>query len=313
MAFGTFTELSNYHNSGLWKFRIFTWPQKENLYSLTVTLLSPVPQLLVHTCCCSISQLCLTLCDPINCSTPDSLSITISLSLLRLMSIESVMSSNHLILCCPLSPPALNLSQHQDLFQWVGSSHQMAKVFGSFSFSISHWKDWCWHTLVCFFSMDLPTLDISYKWNHMICMIVCIWLLSPSIMFSRLNSVLACVSISFLFMLCCFSRVRLCDPMDYNLPGSSVHGILQARTLEWVAISSSNFRLWLHNILLHGHKTFCLFVYQMMDICFFPLFFKMKIVILNFQVQILVWSCFHFSWIYIYEWDYRVMCSIIIL
>ena len=102
MAFGTFTGLSNYHNSGLWKFRIFTSPQKENLYSLTVTLLSPVPQLLVHTCCCSISQLCLTLCDPINCGTPDSLSITISLSLLRLMSIESVMSSNHLILCCPL-------------------------------------------------------------------------------------------------------------------------------------------------------------------------------------------------------------------
>ena len=28
--------------------------------------------------------------------------------------------------------------------------------------------------------------------------------------------------------------------MDYNLPGSSVHGILQARILEWVAISFSN-------------------------------------------------------------------------
>ena len=28
----------------------------------------------------------------------------------------------------------------------------------------------------------------------------------------------------------------LCDPMDYSLPGSSVHGILQARLLEWVAI-----------------------------------------------------------------------------
>ena len=33
--------------------------------------------------------------------------------------------------------------------------------------------------------------------------------------------------------------VRLCDPMDCSPPGSSVHGILQARTLEWVAISSS--------------------------------------------------------------------------
>ena len=33
-----------------------------------------------------------------------------------------------------------------------------------------------------------------------------------------------------------FSRVRLCDPMDCSLPGSSFHGILQARVLEWVAI-----------------------------------------------------------------------------
>ena len=31
----------------------------------------------------------------------------------------------------------------------------------------------------------------------------------------------------------------LCDPMDYSPPGSSVHGILQARVLEWVAISFS--------------------------------------------------------------------------
>ena len=31
----------------------------------------------------------------------------------------------------------------------------------------------------------------------------------------------------------------LCDPMDYSAPSSSVHGILQARILEWVAISQS--------------------------------------------------------------------------
>ena len=33
--------------------------------------------------------------------------------------------------------------------------------------------------------------------------------------------------------------LTLCDPMDYSPPGSSVHGILQARIWEWVAISSS--------------------------------------------------------------------------
>ena len=36
----------------------------------------------------------------------------------------------------------------------------------------------------------------------------------------------------------------LCDPIDYSLPGSSVHGILQARTLEWVAISFSMGSSW---------------------------------------------------------------------
>ena len=33
--------------------------------------------------------------------------------------------------------------------------------------------------------------------------------------------------------------LAFCDPMDYNLPGSFVHGILQARELEWVAIPFS--------------------------------------------------------------------------
>ena len=33
--------------------------------------------------------------------------------------------------------------------------------------------------------------------------------------------------------------LTLCDPMDCSLPGSSVHGILQARILEWVAMPSS--------------------------------------------------------------------------
>ena len=35
------------------------------------------------------------------------------------------------------------------------------------------------------------------------------------------------------------SRSTLCDPMDCSLPGSSVHGIWQARVLEWVAIAFS--------------------------------------------------------------------------
>ena len=48
------------------------------------------------------TQSCLTLCDHMDCSTPGFLSITNSQSLLKVMPIELVMPSNHLILCCPL-------------------------------------------------------------------------------------------------------------------------------------------------------------------------------------------------------------------
>ena len=49
----------------------------------------------------SVTQSCPTLCDPWTTARQASLSITNSQSLLKLMSIESVMPSNHLILCCP--------------------------------------------------------------------------------------------------------------------------------------------------------------------------------------------------------------------
>ena len=48
---------------------------------------------------CSVTKSCPTLCNPMNCITPG---FPISQSLLELMSIESVMPSNHLILCHPL-------------------------------------------------------------------------------------------------------------------------------------------------------------------------------------------------------------------
>ena len=43
------------------------------------------------------------------------------------------------------------------------------------------------------------------------------------------------------------SHVRLCDLMDCSLPGSSVHGILQARVLEWVAVPFSRGSSWPRN------------------------------------------------------------------
>ena len=57
-----------------------------------------------------------------------SLSFTISRSLLKLMSIESVMPSNHLILCRPLLLLLSVFPSIRGLFQLVGSSHQVVKV-----------------------------------------------------------------------------------------------------------------------------------------------------------------------------------------
>ena len=50
-----------------------------------------------------------------------------------------------------------------------------------------------------------------------------------------------CIILS-LCMLCEVTQscLTLCDPMDYSVPGSSVHGTFQARVLEWVAISFSS-------------------------------------------------------------------------
>ena len=52
-----------------------------------------------------------------------------------------------------------------------------------------------------------------------------------------LNFVHFCIVSNYLCVLFAQSSLTLCDPMDCTLPGSSVHGILQARKLEWVAIS----------------------------------------------------------------------------
>ena len=57
-----------------------------------------------------------------------------SRSLLKLMPIEAVMASNRLILCNPFLLP-LSISQHQGLFRWVSSSHQVAEVL---EFQLQH-------------------------------------------------------------------------------------------------------------------------------------------------------------------------------
>ena len=55
---------------------------------------------------------------------------------------------------------------------------------------------------------------------------------------------LSCVNIRICVCTQSFSCVTLCNPLNLVWPGSSVHGVLQARILEWVAISSSGGSSW---------------------------------------------------------------------
>ena len=79
----------------------------------------------------SVAQSCPTLCDPMNHSTPG-LPVHHQLpesTQTHVHRVSDAIPPSH-----PLSspfPPALNLSQHQSLFQWVSSSHEMAKVLES--------------------------------------------------------------------------------------------------------------------------------------------------------------------------------------
>jgi len=105
----------------------------------------------------SVVQSCLILCDPMNCSTP-SLPVHHQLP-------ESTQTHVHWIsdaiqpshpLSSP-SPPVLNLSQHQDLFKWVSSSHQVAK---GLEFQLQHigGKKGSWPHLI-------PNTKINSRWT----------------------------------------------------------------------------------------------------------------------------------------------------
>ena len=103
---------------------------------LVCILVNEIAGLYNNICCCTFAKLCLTLFDPMDCSMPGSLSFTISWSLLKLMSIELLMSSNHLILCCPLLLLASILPSIR-VFSTESAYRIRWPKYWSFSFSIS--------------------------------------------------------------------------------------------------------------------------------------------------------------------------------
>ena len=98
----------------------------------------------------SVTQSCLTLCDPMNRSTPG-LPVHHQLpefTQTRVHRVRDAIQPSHPLLSP--SPPAPNPSQHQSLFQWVNSSHQVSKASALASFlpkntqgwSPSEWTGW---------------------------------------------------------------------------------------------------------------------------------------------------------------------------
>ena len=86
--------------------------------------------------CCSVAQSCLTLCDPRGCSMPGFPVLHCLLELLKLMSIESVMPSNHLILCRSLLLSPSIFPNIRVFFNESVLPNRWPKYW-SFSFSIS--------------------------------------------------------------------------------------------------------------------------------------------------------------------------------
>ena len=79
-------------------------------------------------CSVQVAQSCPTLCDPMDCSTPD-FPVHYQLQEFKQIHVhwvDDAIQSSHPLLSPSL--PTFNLSQHQGLFKWVSSLHQVAKV-----------------------------------------------------------------------------------------------------------------------------------------------------------------------------------------
>ena len=159
-------------------------------------------------CCCSVQSFsCVRLfAIPWTAARQTTLSITNSQSLLKLMSIESVMPSNHLILLHPT----------------ISSSHQAPLAMG---FSRQEY----WSGLPCTSPGDLPDPGIEL-----------VSLASPALVGGFASPALAGPELASESEIVSYSVVSSSlQPHELYPPGPSVHGILHARILEWVAIPLS--------------------------------------------------------------------------
>ena len=141
------------------------------------------------------------------------------------------------------SPPAPNPSQHQGLFQWVS----WWPKYWSFSFSISPSNE---HPGLISFRMDwLDLLAVQGTFKSLLLLekfksinsLALSFLHSPTLTSIHDHCYAPAAATAAKSLHSC---PTLCNPLDGSPPGSTTPGILQARTLEWVAISFSNAWKW---------------------------------------------------------------------
>ena len=176
-----------------------------------------------------------------------SLSITNSRSSLILMSIESVMPSSHLILCRPLLllpqiPPSIRVFSNESTL------HMRWPKYWTFSFNIIPSKEIPGLISFRMDPLDLlavqGTLKSLFQHHRSKASILqrsdffTVQLSHPYMTTGKTIALTAATAAAAAKSL--QSCPTLCDPIDSSPPGPAVPGILQARALEWVAVSSSS-------------------------------------------------------------------------
>ena len=118
-------------------------------------------------CCCSITKSCLTLRDPLCCSMPGFpvLHYIPEFAQTHVQWVSNAIQPSHLL--SPPCPTAFNLSQHQGLFQWVGSFHHVANVL---KLQLQHHLVlWCITltsaSIPMWLFQGLSTLDLGLTWK----------------------------------------------------------------------------------------------------------------------------------------------------
>ena len=157
----------------------------------------------------SVTQSCPTLCDPMDCSTPGfPVHHYVQEHVQTHVHKDGyAIQPSHLLL--PSSPFAFNTPQHQSLFRWVGSSHEVARLLTLTTRHIQNWASFPhWHSC-CILSGAISNCPL---------------------LFPR--------SILDIFWPGEGGGARLL--VSYFLPFHIVHGVLSARILEWFAIPASN-------------------------------------------------------------------------